>query len=225
MDAIWRGPARITRDADDDIWARDDGAALLITDLAIIEQARHDPAAFAPLYERYFPAVHGYCRRRIADRDRAADATSEIFARAIAALPRFRPQPARPDAGVRSWLFTIAHNVVVDYHRRFRPSQSLDHAPPGEMTPPQLIDGGPLPEEQAIAADERRQLHALLAHLTGRQRQVTELRLAGLTGAEIGAVLGLTTGAVKAVQFRAYSRLRDLIGVSETMTNDGNGEA
>lgn len=224
VDAIWRGPAQAAQNEDD---AAEDSvtAGSIAGDLAIIEQARLDPAAFAPLYERYFPAVHGYCRRRITDRDLAADATSEIFSRAIAALPRFRPQPSRPDAGIRSWLFTIAHNVVVDHHRRYRPSQSLDHPPPRELTPPQLIDGSFLPEQHVIASDERRQLHRLLTQLTENQRRVTELRLAGLTGVEIAAILGLTTGAVKAVQFRAHSRLRDLIGASETMTNDGNGEA
>lgn len=224
VDAIWGGPARARRD-EDETTGHGLCAGSLATDLEIIEQARLDPAAFAPLYERYFPAVHGYCRRRITDRERAADATSEIFTRAIAALPRFRPQPARPDAGIRGWLFTIAHNVVVDHHRRFRPGISLDHAPPGELTPPELIDGTPLPEEHAVAADERRRLRALLAGLTENQRQVTELRLAGLSGAEIADVLGLTTGAVKAVQFRAYARLRELLGNPVSTTDNGNGEA
>ncbi len=220
VDAIWRGPASA-----EDEERRDAPAGSLVADLEIIERARLDPAAFAPLYERYFPAVHGYCLRRISDRERAADATSEIFTRVIAALPRFRPQPSRPDGGIRSWIFTIAHNVVIDHHRRFRPSQSLDRAPPGDPTPPQLIDGRPLPEEHAIAADERQRLRLLLSRLTENQRQVTELRLAGLTGAEIGDALGLTAGAVKAVQFRAYSRLRELIGDRRDGVPDDDGDA
>lgn len=224
VDAIWRGTAQVTR-VETDVRDPDVPAGSLVADLEIIEQARLDPAAFAPLYERYFPAVHGYCLRRISDRERAADATSEIFTRAIAALPRFRPQPSRPDAGIRAWLFTIAHNVVIDHHRRFRPSQSLDRTPPGDLTPPQLIDGRPLPEDHAIAADERQRLRLLLSRLTDIQRQVTELRLAGLSGAEIGAVLGLTTGAVKAVQFRAYSRLRDLLGDERDSNSNDDGDA
>ena len=71
-----------------------------------------------------------------------------------------------------------------------------------------LRDGRPLPEDDAIASDQQRALFAALRTLTPEQRHVVELRLAGLTSPEIAAVLGTTTGAVKASQHRAYARLR-----------------
>jgi DNA-directed RNA polymerase specialized sigma24 family protein len=42
--------------------------------------------------------------------------------------------------------------------------------------------------------------------------------LAGLTGPEIAEVLGRNTSAIKSTQFRAYARLRALIG------DENNGE-
>ena len=50
-----------------------------------------------------------------------------------------------------------------------------------------------------------------LAKLTNEQRNVVELRLAGLTGPEIAEALHLSIPAVKSSQFRAYGRLRALL--------------
>jgi DNA-directed RNA polymerase specialized sigma24 family protein len=75
--------------------------------------AQATPAKFAVLYDRYVDAVYGYCLFRLWDRAEAEDATSLIFAKAFEALPR-----SRFGAGTfRSWLFTIAHHVVVNVHR------------------------------------------------------------------------------------------------------------
>ncbi|HEU0165954.1 MAG TPA: hypothetical protein VFQ54_12985, partial [Thermomicrobiales bacterium] len=51
--------------------AVDDHAAEILQ----IERARRDPIDFAPLYERYVDAVHGYCARRVTDPELAADLT------------------------------------------------------------------------------------------------------------------------------------------------------
>ncbi len=55
----------------------------------------------------------------------------------------------------------------------------------------------------------------LLAALPDEQRHVVALRLAGLSGPEIAAVLGRHPAAVKSTQFRAYTRLRRLLGREE----------
>ena len=95
-------------------------------ELAIIERAKTDPHAFAPLYQRYAPIVHAYCLRRLGHPEAAADATSQIFTKALTGLQRFTPDPARAGSTFRSWLFTIAHNVVIDTRRRHRGHLSLD---------------------------------------------------------------------------------------------------
>lgn len=44
----------------------------------------------SPLYERYYRPVFGYCHRRLAHGEAAADATSQTFARALAGIVGFR---------------------------------------------------------------------------------------------------------------------------------------
>src|SRR4051794_32862570 len=59
-------------------------------DAALVAAAQVDPTAFAPLYARYLPPVYRYCYRRLETSAAAEDATSEIFVKVLAALPRYR---------------------------------------------------------------------------------------------------------------------------------------
>lgn len=174
---------------------------------AWVARAQVDPVAFAPLYAVYLDPVYRYCHARLGTKEAAEDATSLVFAKALAALPRFRPWDRAES--FRSWLFTIAYRVVTDDYRSRRPTAPLDAAA-------EVPDAEPSPEEYALVADERRTLHATLARLAPDQRRVVELRLAGLTDQEIAEVLGRSHGAVRMIQFRAVARLRTLFGVAPT---------
>ena len=172
-------------------------------DTILVAQAKRDRHAFAPLYRRYVEAVYRYCFRHLGSQEEAEDATSQIFTQVLAALPRLDDQP------FRAWLFTIAQNVVTDVHRHRAkaawPSSSL--APHGVV---ELADPEPSPEHQALAAEQGRTIRALLAQLPEEPRHLLELRLAGLTDAEIAQVLGRSHGAVRVAQHRAVMRLRAL---------------
>ena len=166
-------------------------------DARLVALAKTDPRAFAPLYARYFDPVYRYCYRRLGDREAAADATAQVFAKALAALPRYREDAP----SFRSWLFTIAHNVITDDLRARRPVAPMDAAAHVAAT-------GPSPEELVLTDEAGSTVRALLAMLPPDQRQILELRLAGLTGPEIAAALGRSLGAVKIAQVRAFARLR-----------------
>jgi RNA polymerase sigma-70 factor, ECF subfamily len=177
------------------------------TDAALVAVARQDQAAFAPLYQRYVDPVYRYSLRRLGTREAAEDATALIFEKVLAALPRYR------DTGpsFRSWLFSVAHNVLVDTERARRPQQALDDAV-------LVRDPAPGPEDAALAAEGQREVQILLAAVPPDQRRVLELRLAGLKTAEIARTLGSSPGAVRASQFRAMTRLRLVLGLAPHRT-------
>jgi RNA polymerase sigma-70 factor (ECF subfamily) len=183
--------------------------AIAADDAELVSQAQRDQHEFAVLYRQYLPQVYRYCYRRLGTREAAEDATSQIFAQALAALPRFEDR----GGSFRSWLFTIAHNVVTDEGRRMRPTLSLDVA--GAVATPT-----PAPDELVIRAEEQQTIAALLRELPPTQRQVLELRMAGLTGVEIAGVLGRSHGAIRKLQYRTLRRLRDRL-----RTTDGQKEA
>ena len=173
-----------------------------IDDEALAARAKQAPSAFAPLYQKYVRPIYAYCYQRLGNRELAEDATSAVFTKALAAMPKYRSD------SFRGWLYTIARHVVADVHRR------KPHAPIEDAD--SVIDRGRSPEESALATDAERRVRFLLSHLTGEQREVIELDLAGLTGAEIAQVLGRRQGAIRAAKFRAYKKLRTLLSPEES---------
>jgi RNA polymerase sigma-70 factor (ECF subfamily) len=171
------------------------------SDEAIVARALHDRQAFGLVYDRYVDPVYRYCYGRLGSREEAEDATSLIFARALAALPTHR------GGSFRSWLFAIAHNVVINTRRDTPHHHQL-------AIVVELADPGPRPEEMAEAAERRRSVSAALARLPEEQRRVVELRLAGLTGPEVAAALGRSHDSVRTTQRRALARLRTLLGIT-----------
>jgi RNA polymerase sigma-70 factor (ECF subfamily) len=167
-----------------------------------VRRALTDSEAFAALYLRYVDSIHAHCYWRLGNREAAEDATSQVFTQALSGLAQFDAHRGT----FRSWLFTIAHHVVIDQHRKSNRTGVFDAAV-------DIPDGGLSLEEHAIAAERGQSLQAALDQLPARERQVVDLRLAGLTGVEIGKVLGCRTGAVGVAQFRAIRRLRSLMGV------------
>lgn len=170
-------------------------------DESLAQAARSNPAAFAPLYERYVRPIYAYCYQRLGSRDLADDATSAVFMKAFAAMPKYR------SASFRGWLYTIARNVITDQFRS-QTSAPLDR----ETT---LADRRPDPEMLALAGDADARVRHLLNQLTPEQREVIELDLAGLSGREIALVLHRREGAIRASRFRAYKKLRTLLTEEE----------
>ena len=112
--------------------------------------------------------------------------TSEVFHRALVAMPRFEPR--RP---FLAFLYTIARNVIADRMRRERPHASFEDA----LAHPSDAPG---PEELASAGDEVRRLRAAVAQLTTLQQEVIVLRyIEGRSTKETAVVL---------------AALRDLVG-------------
>jgi RNA polymerase sigma-70 factor (ECF subfamily) len=181
------------------------------TDRQLVEQALVEPAAFLEIFQRYRDPIFRYCHRCLGNREAAEDATQTTFMRAFANLKSCKDRDR-----FHSWLFTIAHNVIVDTHRASRPSSPIDWAD-------EIADSAASPVDLAIAATELLHITGLLGQLPDLQREVVELRLQGLTDKEIASVLGKTHQAIRAAQYRALIQLRVLAGI-ESNTESGHVE-
>ncbi|MGB3305887.1 MAG: sigma-70 family RNA polymerase sigma factor [Thermomicrobiales bacterium] len=175
-------------DMDDDVSA--------LTDDELVRRAQANPETFGLLYERYARDIHAFIMTKVqGNTEVAQDLTSQVFTRALTALPRFQT------GAFRGWLYQIARNLVIDSYRRQRPTAPLTDA---EFI---AADQRSL-DEHVIAADARAQLHAALGQLRPNQREIVLLRLHGLTGAEIAERLNMHPDAVKSAQYRAFAKLR-----------------
>ena len=163
-------------------------------DAELLAAAIRDRSQFGALYHRYHPSVYSYCRRRLDEQD-AEDATSHIFMQAIGHLESCRAP------SFRAWLFTIAHNVVIDRLRNRKPAIVLDDTL-------KLATKERSPEDHALQSDLKLRLERAIRALPSDQRAAVELRLAGLTGVECARVLGKSPDATRMLQHRAFGTLR-----------------
>jgi RNA polymerase sigma-70 factor (ECF subfamily) len=167
-----------------------------------------DRAAFAELYTRYRPAIERYvgCRVR-QDWAEVEDVVSETFLRALRGIQSVSYQ----GRDVGAWLIRIARNVVFDRAKSSRVRLADDSGEVPDWAAP-TEDG---PEELTLGASERAAATARLgelfaaAELCPLQRRCLQLRFGEeLTHAQIGARLGCTERASKAIQHRGLEKLR-----------------
>jgi len=122
---------------------------------------------------------------------------SRTFMRAWRAIGGFKWK-GRP---FEAWLFTLARNQLIDFHReRRRDLTVLDEARP---------DTRPGPEAEALAQVEARETREALKGLTDEQRQVLVLKFfLDRDNREIAAIMGKREGTVRALQMRALQALK-----------------
>ncbi len=160
----------------------------------LVEAAQKDPAKFGDLYEIHFGRVYAFIARRMRDRDKAEDLTSEVFHKALANLKSY----TWTGAPFGAWLFRIAANAVSDQWKR------AGREPVNVEDPPEPSGG---PEQEAIESHAR--LFRLVEELPAEQRRVVFGRFVEQRSIrEIAQQLGKSEGAVKQLQFRALEKLR-----------------
>jgi RNA polymerase sigma-70 factor (ECF subfamily) len=141
----------------------DDDAALMFA------YAAGDTAAFRALYARHRGPLYRFILHRVGQRAHADDLFQETWSRVIAARASWQPS-----AKFSTWLLRIAHNAIIDHHRRSRP-----HA--GAEETERILASAAIPErEQPDAAlstfERRRGLKRALETLSDEQRSVFLLR-------------------------------------------------
>ena len=168
----------------------------------LVERAKRDPREFGPLYDRHFQQIYRFVYSRVREQTAAEDVTSEVFIKALKAIPRYQ-DTGRPFA---AWLYQIAVNAIADRYRSLRPSQPLEDFH-------DLSVSGPPIEEQAAQRDEIRRIWAIVEELPVQQRMALVLKFQeDMKIEDIAVAMGKTAGAVKLLIHRGVTRLRDESG-------------
>jgi RNA polymerase sigma-70 factor (ECF subfamily) len=173
-----------------------------------LRAGKGDAAAFGALYDRYVEAVYRYVFYRVRNDADAEDLVSDVFMRALRAIPRYEPRVA-----FLAWLYRIARNAVIDRARRSHTQISFEDAlaHPG-------VDQVVEPDATILALSDKDAVRGALAKLTPLQQEVIVLRFVeGYSTNEIAALVGKREGTVRGIQFRALEALRTLIPSREAL--------
>lgn len=173
-------------------------------DAVLVERLRGDESgeAMRALYRSYGGELYGFALNALGDRGAAEEVVQEVFLRAWRHAARYDAERA----AVRTWLYQISRNAIIDARRRaaVRPGLSLHE-------PAEDADAGASLERAMLGW----QVAAALERLTPEHRQMIRMaQFRGLTMREIAEHTGLPIGTVKS---RTWYALRSLRLVLEEM--------
>jgi len=172
-----------------------------------------DAGAFEQLYRRHRGALYRFVLRSIRDRAIAEELYQEIWMRVIEARGRYEvPAPgAGQPAKFSTWLYTIAHNRLVDHWRK-RGLQlvALDAEDP-RADPPAGMDAEP--QRIAEAKQGLGRFARALEQLPPAQREAFLLHHeAEMSVAEIARATGSNEEAAKSRLRYATAKLKEALG-------------
>jgi RNA polymerase sigma factor (sigma-70 family) len=148
------------------------------------------------------PALMQYLRVNWRKSDDILDIKQDVYVRVLESASELLPQTAR------SFLFTVARNIIIDRYRRERivPIEGV-----ADLEATRVPSAEPGPDRRAIARDELRHLQASLDLLPPRARQALLLkRVEGLSRKEIALRMGILESTVNRHLYDAVNLLMDL---------------
>ncbi|HXA27542.1 MAG TPA: sigma-70 family RNA polymerase sigma factor [Candidatus Angelobacter sp.] len=155
-------------------------------------------------YSAHYLAILRYCVRQLADHNDAEDATQETFRRAI-------QQGIGEVDDPLPWLLTVARNVCVDELRRRRSGRTaLERTAAAQGSAPEA-DGESCGNPEPVVVG-RMFVDELLGRLTPAERRVVAGKvIAGQSGGELAASMGVTASTTRVLLARAREKMRRYI--------------
>lgn len=161
---------------------------------ALVDRIREgDETAFAELYRKFAPLVHGVVLARV-PYDEAQDIVQDVFIAAYKNIGNLRESEK-----VGAWLASIARNLAVEYYRRSKPTDELTDDIRGVRD----------------RRNEAAEVLSAIRCLPEAYRETLVLRLVeGMSGNEIAERTGMRPDSVRVNLHRGMDMLRKSLGIT-----------
>lgn len=152
------------------------------------------------IYHDYLDRIYRYALYQVKDKMIAEDIAEEAFVKAWKAFRSCKGKGRTFSA----WIYSIANNHIINTLRSSQKCGSLDLENTVELSDPELEDEM-TPDQQELMEE--------VASLPDNQRQVFILKfIEGLDNQDIKQITGKSEGAIRILQMRALTRLREKLG-------------
>lgn len=183
-------------------------------ELLMLQYAQGDQQAFATLYRRHKNSLYRYFLRQMPDQAVAEELYQEVWSKLIKASSRYQVT-----SQFRTWLYAIAHNVLIDYYRSSTTQQkvianNIEALEQDKQTATiYLSDPRHTAMDQEVYKEQQaKQLKWCLRQLPRQQQEAFLLKHeAGFTLNEITLLIDESSEAVKSRLRYALSKLRHCI--------------
>lgn len=181
--------------------------------------AAGDEQALATLLSRHLPAVRAFVRAHMGPQLRAHESSSDLVQSVCRELLTHQERFQYPgEQQFLAWLYTTARRKISNRVRDLGRDKRDARREIGGLAESAMAELGAAyarvssPSGRVLRAEEIARLEAAIDQLPEEQREVVTLaHLAGLSRAEIGAQMGKTEEAVRALLHRAKARLAILL--------------
>lgn len=161
---------------------------------------KRDAEAFGRLYDQYSPAIYRFVLLKVSNKAATEDLTHQVFLKAWQNIENYQTH----GFPFSSWLYRIAHNLVIDYYRTEKHYSDLE-----------IIKEVSVSSNLEEKIDQKRDLNLIktaIKELPTEQQTIIIMKFVeDLTNKEIAAVLGKSEGAIKTAQYRSLENLKKII--------------
>ena len=167
----------------------------------VVKSQKGDKEAFAKIYDIYITPIYRYIFYKVDSKD-VEDITETLFLKAWENIHKYKK---RKNTTFKSWLFRIAHNLVVDHYRLNREHASLN---------PFMSDHKKEADPAKVAQDSlnTNQLKFAISKLKKNYQQVLILKFINdLSNKEISRIINKSEGSIRILQFRALKALKSVL--------------
>lgn len=176
--------------------------------LQLLNRAKfNDSRAVGKLCVHFYSKIYRFVYYRVNAVEDAEDITSEVCLRVIKSIHEQK-------GSFYAWIFRIASNMITDHYRRRVVRSNVESA--GDSIE-EMVDA----DSNQSELIEQLELRQALKRLTEDQQEVIVLKfIEGYDTDEIAHLVGKSTGAVRAIQFRALTALRNMSDMEKFIEED-----
>ncbi|MCC7197482.1 sigma-70 family RNA polymerase sigma factor [Candidatus Peregrinibacteria bacterium] len=166
----------------------------------VLKAQEGDTEAFAQVYDAFVDPIYRYISFKV-KRDDALDLTETVFLKVWENIRNYQ----HGQNFFSSWIFRIAHNVVVDHYRLSKDFLELQDNIPDEKK-----------DVSPVYQTEKRMGHEMLRKAIGKLKksyqQIIVLKyLNELENEEIAQILKKSEGSLRILKFRALKALKQVL--------------
>lgn len=160
----------------------------------MLQYADGNTRAFELLYNKHKAPLYRYFVRQIYDNQLAEDLYQETWSRVIKAASAYEAK-----AKFTTWLYRIAHNLIIDHVRAKKPESSFSDVYDTEQDPDAMLASAiDTPEQQLQQQKKAQLLKNCVKDLPHVQKEAFLLNIEmGFTAATIADIAGATLEATK----------------------------
>lgn len=167
----------------------------------ILAKAVKNPQAFAPIYDKYFLQIFRYILQRVENEQIASDLTSDVFAKALFNLKKYKFKGAPFSA----WLYRVAFNEIATRHRKNKLQRTINITEDVWS----LFTSEEKEDEQEFSSQQLAHLKTCLSQLKTHEVELIEMRFfEDRPFKEIGEILDITTENARVKTHRALKKLQ-----------------